>query len=69
VGVRPSCSNEQLQIFNVLTSYGKVDCLLQRGREDWHRLRGASHVVPVAGVGVGVAARSDAWDLRHRFKG
>ena len=51
-----------------MTSYGKVDCLLQRGRLDWNRLLSNSDVMLVAGAEVIVAASSDAWKLRCRFK-
>jgi hypothetical protein len=57
-----------LDIVTIMTSYGKIDCLLRRGRLDWNRLRGNSDVMLVAGAEVPVAANSDAWTLRHRFK-
>ncbi len=57
-----------LDIVTIMTSYGKIDCLLRRGRLDWHRLLGNSDVMLVAGAEVTVAAGSDAWTLRHRFK-
>ncbi len=52
----------------VMTAYGKVDCLLERGRQDWARLRRGAGLVPVADVPVLVAASSDAWNLRRRYK-
>jgi hypothetical protein len=57
-----------LDILTIMTSYGKIDCLLRRGRLDWHRLLSNSDVMLVAGAEVAVAAGSDAWTLRHRFK-
>ena len=57
-----------LDIVSIVTSYGKIDCLLQRGRLDWDRLRRNSDVVLVAGVELVVAASSDAWSLRRHFK-
>jgi hypothetical protein len=57
-----------LDIVTIMTSYGKVDCLLRRGRLDWERLRKNADVMLVAGVEVTVAASSDAWKLRCRFK-
>jgi hypothetical protein len=57
-----------LDVVTIMTSYGKLDCLLRRGRVDWNRLVGNSDVLLVAGVRVTVAATSDAWHLRHRFK-
>jgi hypothetical protein len=57
-----------LPVVTVVTSYGKIDCLLERGRLDWDRLCSAADAIPVAGVGVLVAAEADALDLRRRFK-
>ena len=53
----------------VVTAYGKIDCLLKRGRRDWGRLRRGAGFVPVADVSVLVASSADAWNLRHRYKG
>lgn len=58
-----------LHLVSVTTSYGGVDCLLERGRLDWERLRKSAVTIPVADAGVRVAARADAWALRRRFKG
>jgi hypothetical protein len=52
----------------VVTAYGKVDCLVERGRRDWGRLRRSAGILLVADVPVLVASSSDAWDLRRRFK-
>ena len=57
-----------LDIVTIMTSYGKIDCLLRRGRLDWDRLRRNSDVLPVAGAELVVAASSDAWSLRRHFK-
>ena len=57
-----------LDIVTIMTSYGKIDCLLRRGRLDWERLRKNADVMLVAGAEVMVAASSDAWKLRCRFK-
>jgi hypothetical protein len=57
-----------LDLVSVTTSYGRVDCLLERGRLDWERLRQSSVTIPVADAGVLVAARSDARALRRQFK-
>jgi hypothetical protein len=57
-----------LHLVSVTTSYGRVDCLLERGRLDWERLRQSSVTIPVADAGVLVAARADAWGLRRQFK-
>ena len=57
-----------LHLASVTTSYGKVDCLLERGRLDWQRLRQPAVTIPVADAGVVVAARADAWALRRQFK-
>jgi hypothetical protein len=58
----------ELPVASVMTSYGNLDCLLERGRLDWHRLRDAADVVTVAGVGVLVASADDAWALRRQFR-
>jgi hypothetical protein len=52
----------------VVTAFGKVDCLLERGRRDWGRLRLGADFLPVADVLVVVASSADAWDLRRRYK-
>jgi hypothetical protein len=62
-------SFQRLALVTVLTSYGKIDCLLERGRLDWERLRRAAALMPVADAGVLVADAADAWALRRRFKG
>jgi len=55
-------------VMRVMTAYGTVDCLLERGRQDWGRLRCGAGLALVADVPVLVAARGDAWDLRRRYK-
>jgi hypothetical protein len=50
------------------TCYGRIDCLLERGRLDWARLVRSSTVIPVADVGVRVAAPADILALRRRYK-
>jgi hypothetical protein len=57
-----------LHLVSVTTSYGGVDCLLERGRIDWERLCQRAVRIPVADASVLVAARADAWALRHQFK-
>ena len=52
----------------VVTAYAKVDCLLERGRRDWGRLRRGAGFLPVADVSVLVASSADAWNLRRRYK-
>ena len=54
---------------SIATSYGRIDCLLERGRVDWQRLRRSSAMLPVADAAVRVAAQADARALRRRFKG
>jgi hypothetical protein len=66
--VPPAHRLASLDIVTVMTSYGRVDCLLRRGRLDWDRLLRNSEVLLVAGAEVVVAASSDAWSLRRRFK-
>jgi hypothetical protein len=58
----------QLHVVSVLTCYGRIDCLLDRGRIDWQRLRRSAVIIPVADAGVLVAAQADTWALRRRFK-
>ena len=54
----------EISIATVFSSYGRVDCMLERGRRDWEWLRpGAGHVA-VADVQVLVASAADAWALR-----
>jgi hypothetical protein len=67
--VPPATRMAMLDLVTIMTTYGKVDCLLQRGRLDWDRLFRKSDVMLVAGAEVTVAASSDAWNLRRRFKG
>jgi hypothetical protein len=57
-----------LDIVTIMTTYGKIDCLLRRGRLDWDRLVRNSDVMLVAGAEVIVADSSDTWKLRRRFK-
>src|SRR5260370_2737554 len=58
-----------LPIVTIRTWYGRVDCLLERGRRDWEQLRWGAGPVAVADVNVLVASADDAWALRRRFKG
>lgn len=55
-------------VVSVVTAYGKVDCLLERGRRDWSRLRRGAGFLPVADVTVLVASSADAWNLRRRYR-
>ena len=55
-------------VVSVMTAYGKVDCMLERGRQDWDRLRHGAGFLSIVGVPVLVAASADAWDLRRRYK-
>jgi hypothetical protein len=57
-----------LSVTTVISSYGRVDCLLERGRCDWDQLRRDAGYVAVADAPVLVAAAADAWALRRRFK-
>ncbi len=52
----------------VVTAYGKVDCLVERGRRDWGRLRRSAGFLLVADVPVLVASSTDARNLRRRYK-
>jgi hypothetical protein len=57
-----------LHLVGVGTCYGRIDCLLERGRLDWERLARSSLVIPVADVGVRVASLADTRALRRRYK-
>jgi hypothetical protein len=58
----------EISVATVFSSYGRVDCMLERSRRDWKGLRrGAGHV-PVADARVLVASAADAWALRARFR-
>lgn len=58
----------QLHTVSVATAYGKLDCLLERGRLDWDRLVRSAVFIPVADVPILVAGCEDALDLRRKFK-
>ena len=66
--VPPARDFPLLHLISVTTCYGRIDCLLERGRLDWQRLHRNSVTIPVADKGVLVAARADAWALRRQFK-
>jgi len=57
-----------LPIVTIAMSYGRVDCLLDRGRRDWEQLRRGAGPVAVADVSVLVASADGAWALRRRYK-
>ncbi len=58
----------ELSVASAITSYGKLDCLLERGRLDWDRLRCGAGIIDVTDVGVLVAAAADAWALRRQYR-
>jgi len=55
-------------LVQVHTSYGKLDCLLHRGRRDWDSLVAGAEAFDVCGVAVLTAAARDARALRSKFK-
>lgn len=55
-------------VVSVPTSFGQLDCMLERGREEWPLLSERASWVRVAGVPVLVASLLDAEELRSRFK-
>ncbi len=61
-------SLHRLDILGVTSSFGRIDCLLRRGRDDWQRLLRSAGSVNVADAEVRVASASDAWALRRKFK-
>jgi hypothetical protein len=58
----------EISVATVFSSYGRVDCMLERGRCDWESLRQNAGFVAVADVRVLVASAADAWALRKRFR-
>jgi hypothetical protein len=57
----------ELSVTTAITSYGRVDCMLERGRRDWARLRRSAGYVTVADAPMLVASTADAWALRRLF--
>jgi len=55
-------------IVTVMTSFGPVDVMIERGSLEFETLRARASTVDVYGVAVPVASSDDAWRLRHRFK-
>lgn len=55
-------------IVPVQTSFGKLDLLLEGGRQDWDWLRRGAAFIDVTDVGVLVASAADCWALRRRYK-
>lgn len=58
----------EVPVATIFSSYGRVDCMLERGRCDWESLRQNAGYVAVADVRVRVASAADAWALRKRFR-
>jgi hypothetical protein len=67
--VPPVRSLATADLVSVRTGYGKLDCLMERGRRDWDRLRTGARPLDVGGVQVLVARADDIRLLRVRFKG
>jgi len=59
---------ETREVATVVTSYGPVDVLVERGRLEFETLRRSAVNVDVYGVRVPIASRADAWRLRRRHK-
>jgi hypothetical protein len=55
-------------IVAVQTSFGKLDLLLEGGRQDWSWLRPGAAFIGVTDVGVLVASAADCWALRRLYK-
>jgi hypothetical protein len=55
-------------LVQVRTSYGKLDCLLARGRLDWAKLTAGAEAFEVCGVPVLTASAADLRALRARYK-
>jgi hypothetical protein len=58
---------ESRDVLSVLTSYGRLDCMLRRGRLEWQELSARAEAIDVV-VRVEVASSADAWRLRRVFK-
>jgi hypothetical protein len=67
--VPPLRSLASAVLVSVRASYGKLDCLMKRGRRDWDRLHPGAGPFCVAGVQVLAAGADDIRSLRVRFKG
>jgi hypothetical protein len=68
-GALPSPRRLAMQsIVPVQTSFGKLDLLLEGGRQDWNWLRAGAAIIDVTDVGVLVASAADCWALRRRYK-
>jgi hypothetical protein len=59
---------EHRELVTVSTSFGPIDLLTQRGREEYHSLRVGATAVPVLEVPVPVASPADVLRLKRRFK-
>jgi hypothetical protein len=55
-------------VVSVRTGFGRLDCLLERGRRDWDRLRAGARPFDVSGARVLAAGADDIRLLRARFK-
>jgi hypothetical protein len=55
-------------IVPVQTSFGKLDLLLEGGRQDWNWLRPGAAFIDVTDVSVLVASAEDCWALRRLYK-
>jgi hypothetical protein len=55
-------------VVSVRTGFGRLDCLLERGRQDWSTLRAGAHAFDVSGARVLAADAGDIRLLRARFK-
>lgn len=55
-------------IVPVQTSFGKLDLLLEGGRQDWDWLRPGADFIDVTDVGVLVASAADCCALRRLYK-
>jgi hypothetical protein len=60
---------EEADLISVITSYGRVDLMLQTGRQQFTELAPRSGTFNLFGASVTVASRADAWALRAWFKG
>lgn len=62
------CDLGAADVLTLATSYGPVDLMMRRGREEFDVLWRRSATTCVYGVAVPIASAADAWRLRQRFK-
>ena len=67
-GLPPISRWPEIDMVSAATSFGKIDCLLERGRAEWERFYSGSSVFLIADAPVRVVSKTDAWALRRCYK-